>query len=332
MFKKDYESKLPLSPHIVYKELFITEPTRVNLELNNELNYTRELISKVSKMMNNEKIKNDKLEGKFNTINDELNKLKQTQSEMDKTVGTVIVKKNSEIDISDSLSLTEDEGLDLSLSDDDHQIDTETDIQFPVKVTYNSNANSAININLNNKSPIDLLNKQSKNSFISNYNSHTPNPVKITNHKKSSSFIPKLNFKIIQDKYQTEALKEKANLNNSNIADKKRGSQGSNKPEDESAKIIEKLKNEIRLANIAIKEMKEKLEKFKNAYKSTRAKLKFANKNLKISNNKISNLEAQIKKVSIASMTLGGQSTDDLSNKRVENINTSMVCKIKIFK
>lgn len=325
IIKKEHDTKFPASPHVVYKELFITEPTRVNLELNNELNYTRELISKVSKMMNNEKIKNEKLEGKFSTINDELSKLKKCQSEMDKSIGTVIFKKNSENDLSDSQSLTEDEDLDLSLDDDENQIDTETDIQFPVKVNYNSLANSANTINVNTKSPIDLLNKQNKNSFISNFKSHNPNPDKNTNHKKSGSFIPKLDLKIIQNKYETESLKEKAALNNSIIDDKKKGSQGNNKSDDESAKIIEKLKNEIRIGNRAIKEMKEKIEKFKNAYKSTKAKLKFANQNLKISNNKITNLEAQIKKAAISSITIGGQSTDDLSNKRIGNTNTSMV-------
>jgi hypothetical protein len=39
------------------KEIIIGDPDKVNLELYNELNYSRELISKISRMLNQEKAK-----------------------------------------------------------------------------------------------------------------------------------------------------------------------------------------------------------------------------------------------------------------------------------
>jgi len=59
------------------KELFIADPTRINVELNNELNYTRDVMAKVSKMLNAEKSKNEKLERKHKKLSDDFEELKK---------------------------------------------------------------------------------------------------------------------------------------------------------------------------------------------------------------------------------------------------------------
>lgn len=50
------------------KELFLGEPDRINIELYNELNYSRDLIARMSKLLNNEKIKSTNLEIKLKVI------------------------------------------------------------------------------------------------------------------------------------------------------------------------------------------------------------------------------------------------------------------------
>jgi hypothetical protein len=44
------------------RELYISDPDRINLELYNELNYSRDLISRMTKLLNQEKAKSMKLE------------------------------------------------------------------------------------------------------------------------------------------------------------------------------------------------------------------------------------------------------------------------------
>lgn len=63
--------------HESTKEIFIADPTKINVELNNELNYTRDIMAKVSKMLNAEKSKNEKLERKFKLLSDDFEELKK---------------------------------------------------------------------------------------------------------------------------------------------------------------------------------------------------------------------------------------------------------------
>jgi hypothetical protein len=48
------------------REIFLVEPDRTNLELYNELNYSRELIAKISRLLNQEKAHSSKLQEKIN--------------------------------------------------------------------------------------------------------------------------------------------------------------------------------------------------------------------------------------------------------------------------
>lgn len=58
------------------KEIFIADPTKINVELNNELNSTRDIMAKVSKMLNAEKVNNEKLEKKIKQLTEELEEIK----------------------------------------------------------------------------------------------------------------------------------------------------------------------------------------------------------------------------------------------------------------
>lgn len=50
------------------REIYTVEPDKVNLELYNELNYSRDFISKLSKLLNNEKVRGKQLQEKLTVI------------------------------------------------------------------------------------------------------------------------------------------------------------------------------------------------------------------------------------------------------------------------
>lgn len=73
-FKRESEKN---SNQETLKEIFIADPTKINVELNNELNNTRDIMAKVSKMLNAEKLKNEKLEKKYKQIMEDYDELKK---------------------------------------------------------------------------------------------------------------------------------------------------------------------------------------------------------------------------------------------------------------
>ena len=56
-----------------FRLIFVTEPTKTNLDLNNELNYTREILAKIAKLMNSEKSRSENMQKKINILQEELN-------------------------------------------------------------------------------------------------------------------------------------------------------------------------------------------------------------------------------------------------------------------
>ena len=64
LLKKDIE-RLNSNKEKVYKEVFIVEPSKISMILNNELNFTRDILAKISKIVNVEKNKKEKLEEKL---------------------------------------------------------------------------------------------------------------------------------------------------------------------------------------------------------------------------------------------------------------------------
>lgn len=73
--KREYDIKSVNSENI--KEIFIADPTKINIELNNELNSLRDIMGKLTKMLNAEKSKNEKLEKKYQQLLEDYEELKE---------------------------------------------------------------------------------------------------------------------------------------------------------------------------------------------------------------------------------------------------------------
>ena len=56
-----------------FRYVYVVDPTKSNIDLNNELNYTRDILAKISKLINSEKIKNDTMENQIKNLQQELN-------------------------------------------------------------------------------------------------------------------------------------------------------------------------------------------------------------------------------------------------------------------
>lgn len=56
-----------------FRYVYVVDPTKSNIDLNNELNYTRDILAKISKLINSEKIKNDTMENQIKNLEQELN-------------------------------------------------------------------------------------------------------------------------------------------------------------------------------------------------------------------------------------------------------------------
>jgi len=259
------------------KEIFITEPTKVNVELNNELTYTREVISKVTKMLNQEKLKSDRLESKYNTISDELEKFKKIgKNKEDYNSNTsAITPINRMNDKNGSISsFTSDSDLDLSL--ESNSVDS-VDVKIPNKGDYS-------------------------NSYISN--SKPTSPVMLKTRKNSIGVVPKLDFKIIQSKYMSEGMKPNTDL-------KKSQSISNFKLNDENSKQITSLQNELKDAKKTIKDLNGKIENYRLAYNELKEKFRKTKESLIYYKSRVESSESTNKKYCMP------PSTDDMSNKRV---------------
>ena len=56
-----------------FRYVYVVDPTKSNIDLNNELNYTRDILAKISKLINSEKIKSDTMENQIKNLQQELN-------------------------------------------------------------------------------------------------------------------------------------------------------------------------------------------------------------------------------------------------------------------
>jgi hypothetical protein len=54
------------------KKIYICDPSRNNVDINNELNSTRDILAKISKMLNVEKVNNEKLNHTMNQLKHEI--------------------------------------------------------------------------------------------------------------------------------------------------------------------------------------------------------------------------------------------------------------------
>lgn len=56
-----------------FRHVFIVDPNKANIDLNNELNYTRDILAKISKLMNTEKMKSENMQSQISNLQNELN-------------------------------------------------------------------------------------------------------------------------------------------------------------------------------------------------------------------------------------------------------------------
>jgi len=303
------------------KEIFITEPTKLNNELNNEVNYARDIMSKVSKLMNIEKRKNEKLE-KINTEkNSEINLLKKKMLEImevnkdnnkfkyNKNENNLNLNNNKYNDNnnSDYERINEKDGRRLSTKNfnrDNKEIDDKIILDKDYVDSFSDISSELESLSSTSNS------QKSENSIDVNF----PEKVKMNEknkHHKSISLIPKLDFTKVNEKYNNESMK-KINLAQNKISIK-------NLKREENDSEFKKLKKEND-KNI------EKLKKYKERYNKLKDKYKNIKSLLKISNGRIDVLEMHIKR----NTTL--VSTEDITNKRSEQIeNTSMVNFLLIY-
>jgi hypothetical protein len=314
LIKRELE-RMQSMPSNTRKEVYITDPTKANVDLNNELNYTRDIIAKISKMHNVEKVKSDKLENQLFLLQEQLNNLKKNNNDNKSSVVGIapspanpnpfmLTNNGNELEDEDILSIEEsgDFGVDdNSLSNEGEQdlLESPGGIKFPDKVQMGNSSINAI-----------------KQGGINNFNLGLGLNSK---HQKSNSLIPKLDLNKIASKYQSENGKTKVSispLEPNNNANKKINIE-------DKTKVIEKLKVDLKVSQNSVKELKAKLKKFseyKTAYGQMKIKIAKLNEVIKNCNSKIESLEVQLKKINGLTTSTGDLS----SHKQRYNDNTSM--------
>jgi hypothetical protein len=254
------------------KELYITDPNKINIEMNNEISATRDILAKLSKLLNVEKLRNEKLDAKVNQLEEELTALK-TQG--------IVIKENKLTE-----NIPQDEGEGEIIKTEDLESDEDIGVTDSKRTEHHSvifpdKVKSPLNRSINNKSSLNL--------------------------------VPKLDFSLVNAKYQSETMKKVK------IMDHKKLDKNLTKLEEELTNQIEKLKNDLKKTNQISESLQNKVEKYKKAYEDIKKKYSKEKENYKALNLKVEFLEIQLKKYFTPQA-----STDDLSYKQMEH-NTSMV-------
>jgi len=94
--KRELEKIFSFHENEIQKEILITEPNKINIDLNNELNYTKDILAKVSKILANEKTKNETLEQEVSKLQEELNSLKKTNNMLDNNTNNMQDEKDDD--------------------------------------------------------------------------------------------------------------------------------------------------------------------------------------------------------------------------------------------
>jgi hypothetical protein len=237
------------------KDFFLYEPTKNTLELNNELTATRELLSKISKLLNAEKIKSEKLEKILRE------KEKRTEKEIinidDSCVLESIQKNKLNFKNLNESLLSEDDMQVSDIDDDCLNLDSPS-LKFPDKIKSN----------------------------VSVYNEKIT-PYKKNGHNSIQEGIPKLDFNLIKSNYQSCAdVKIKKNNNPFKPEDQlKKTVDKLNADLKESKEKLNTVKNKIEKFKNAYLELKEK-------FKTSEKNLKSANYRIENLENQLKKLNA----------------------------------------
>jgi len=226
------------------KEIFLSEPDRTNLELYNELNYSRDLIAKLSKILNQEKLKVSKLESNKKELEEKIINLKK---------GRKISKNMNNISILDYISSDEDKEENLSNLNDSCYLALESPIvKFEEKI----------------KMKKKIYQSYSTNNDTNNITSVSKNVIPVP--------IPKLDLSIVKAKYHNAKNMEIAAVNNHKITNR-----SSNEYIDKLKFELKVCKNTVKIVRKKLDKYKRILEVHKQTIEKLRNKNEFLELQLK---------------------------------------------------
>jgi hypothetical protein len=185
------------------KEIFLAEPDRTNLELYNELNYSREIVAKVTRMLNAEKSRAIGLDQKINELEEKIINLKK---------GKKISKNMDKISILDYISSSEDENEEEEDDENYLQLDSPV-VKLPDKIKIPKLANSN---HIQNKSFSGTLSIPKLDLSTVNAKYHHPKNIQIAEvqhnketNRSSNEYIEKLKFQLKVCKNTIKVIKRK---------------------------------------------------------------------------------------------------------------------------
>lgn len=187
------------------KEIFLAEPDRTNLELYNELNYSREIVAKVTRMLNSEKSRAMGLDQKINELEEKITNLKK---------GKKISKNMDKISILDYISSSEDENEEEEDDENYLQIDSPI-VKLPDKIKIPKLGQVITNHN-QNKSFSGTLSIPKLDLSTVNAKYHHPKNIQIAEiqhnketNRSANEYIEKLKFQLKVCKSTIKVVKRK---------------------------------------------------------------------------------------------------------------------------
>lgn len=187
------------------KEIFLAEPDRTNLELYNELNYSREIVAKVTRMLNSEKSRAIGLDQKINELEEKITNLKK---------GKKISKNMDKISILDYISSSEDENEEEDDDENYLQIDSPI-VKLPDKIKIPKLGQVITNHN-QNKSFSGTLSIPKLDLSTVNAKYHHPKNIQIAEiqhnketNRSANEYIEKLKFQLKVCKSTIKVVKRK---------------------------------------------------------------------------------------------------------------------------
>lgn len=187
------------------KEIFLAEPDRTNLELYNELNYSREIVAKVTRMLNSEKSRALGLDQKINELEEKISNLKK---------GKKISKNMDKISILDYISSSEDENEEGDEDENYPQIDSPI-VKLPEKIKIPKLGQVISNHN-QNKSFSGTLSIPKLDLSTVNAKYHHPKNIQIAEiqhnketNRSANEYIEKLKFQLKVCKSTIKVVKKK---------------------------------------------------------------------------------------------------------------------------
>ena len=289
----------------VSREKFIVNPTKLNIDLNNELLCTKELMNKITDLLSIEKVNNEKLEYEVYNLSQELEESKKILGE-----GVIIPSGGINTNNQDNEKIKNEiiivsaprssEGSSSSSSNDSlayysgdnkeflNNLDLDSsDLYFPDKVVMKKYSYDLTSQGKTYSSPNLILDNNKIQSM-------TPMmPPKLDFNKIKGKYVPvgkdlKIAKPIIVNNNQNKSFNN--NYNSEIIKNKKETD-----PEKILEKQIKKAQSEFKASKKKLEEMSAKKENYKKCHKELKVKLSKIKENIKMADSKLNILKEQIK-------------------------------------